>query len=359
MDTSLLESRSSRGSPSLVGWRRASRAAQRPRILEAKFAEQRSRHERFRSRVQHENNIKESTAGLRPCNGAGLARAGGLALVERDGRAGPHHPHEAAGIVQRARVQDCIRPPLDGGAGTAGLRPPDRDRAPAEVGGPRAWSLRLLMRKYTSREAIWRFNQILLATCSNAHAGSERKPQPIRRDSRGGTKKSNPHEKSSRSARDDARGVQATAGDPEIVGIGSQTLRGFARLPHINRKYPRSKDTAELHGDNAQRAPHGGAPAHETIRVSAVFPVFGRSVGQAARLFRYTGQQIIMGSATGGVPIPRFDTDSFLSSLQESTARRPSTSPRFSTTPKGRAAITRTWAPGRDTIRARSRAFEG
>jgi [protein-PII] uridylyltransferase len=69
-----------------------------------------------------------------------LARAAGLGTSwQRSPSRGPHHAAEAAAIATNERVLQDLRIRLHYLAGRprgpAGVRPPDRDRAPAEARG--------------------------------------------------------------------------------------------------------------------------------------------------------------------------------------------------------------------------------
>jgi [protein-PII] uridylyltransferase len=174
VDTSLLEARLVAGSADLLADLDARLRVQRGLrdFFEAKFREQKRRHERFMDAAYNlEPNIKESPGGLRDLQMVlWLARAAGLGTSWRElAEAGIITPAEAYDIAANERVLEDLRIRLHYLAG----RREDRLVFDHQIDIARQLKLKpsgamvpsdLLMRRYyLAAKAIWRFNQILLA----------------------------------------------------------------------------------------------------------------------------------------------------------------------------------------------------
>jgi [protein-PII] uridylyltransferase len=174
VDTGLIESRLIAGNPALLADLDARLRKRRdPReFFEAKFREQKRRHERFQEAAYNlEPNIKESPGGLRDLQMVlWLARAAGLGLSWRElADNGLITPAEAAGITINERILQDLRIRLHYLAG----RREDRLVFDHQIEIARQLKLQgkkgmapsdLLMRRYyLAAKAIWRFNQILLS----------------------------------------------------------------------------------------------------------------------------------------------------------------------------------------------------
>jgi len=187
VDTSLLESRAVAGDPALLAGlvlRLAKQRAVRP-FFEAKFQEQKRRHERFQEAAYNlEPNIKESPGGLRDLQMViWLARAAGLGHSwQQLAREGVITEREASSIANNERVLQDLRVRLH----YAALRREDRLVFDHQIELARSLKLEgrgamqpsdLLMRRYyLAAKAIWRFNQILLANLfARVTPASERK----------------------------------------------------------------------------------------------------------------------------------------------------------------------------------------
>jgi [protein-PII] uridylyltransferase len=174
VDTSLLESRFIAGNPDLLANLSARLAAQRNlrEYFEAKFREQKRRHERFMDAAYNlEPNIKESPGGLRDLQMVlWLSRAAGIGSSWRElAEAGIITPAEAYDIAANERVLEDLRIRLH----YLAKRREDRLVFDHQIDISRSLKLRtdaamapsdLLMRRYyLAAKAIWRFNQILIA----------------------------------------------------------------------------------------------------------------------------------------------------------------------------------------------------
>ena len=173
VDTSLIEARLVAGDPALLAQMEARLREQRNvrAFFEAKFQEQKRRHERFQDAAYNlEPNIKESPGGLRDLHMVlWLARAAGLGTSWRAlADAGILTPSEAVGINAEERILSDLRIRLHYLAG----RREDRLVFDHQIEIARSLKLKakagmvasdLLMRRYyLSAKAIWRFNTILL-----------------------------------------------------------------------------------------------------------------------------------------------------------------------------------------------------
>jgi hypothetical protein len=288
VDTSLLESRLVAGSAALLAEMEA-RLRERRNVrdfFDAKFREQKRRHERFQEAAYNlEPNIKESPGGLRDLQMVlWLARAAGLGTSWRElADQGLITPHEAAAIAINERVLQDLRIRLHYLAG----RREDRLVFDHQIEIARQLKLEgpagmapsdLLMRRYyLAAKAIWRFNQILLANLfDRITPESERKPQALDPDfevvSRNlEIRDEKLFEKKPGMILEAFRRLQS---HPQIVGLGPRTLRALSRaLPHINKRFPRSaREPPPLHGDHARRAPHVDAAPHEPLRRPGPLP---------------------------------------------------------------------------------------
>jgi [protein-PII] uridylyltransferase len=174
VDTSLLESRCVAGSAALLAELDTRLRARRDvrAFFEAKFGEQKRRHERFMDAAYNlEPNIKESPGGLRDLQMVlWLARAAAVGTSWRElADAGIITPAEACDIAANERVLEDLRIRLHYLAG----RREDRlvfdhqidiaRQLRLKTDGAMAPSDLLMRRYYLAAKAIWRFNQILLA----------------------------------------------------------------------------------------------------------------------------------------------------------------------------------------------------
>ncbi len=174
VDTSLLESRFIAGDAALLAELDTRLRARRDvrAFFEAKFREQKQRHERFMDAAYNlEPNIKESPGGLRDLQMViWLARAASIGASWRTlAEAGIITPAEAYDIAANERVLEDLRIRLHYLAG----RREDRLVFDHQIDIARQLKLKsdaamapsdLLMRRYyLAAKAIWRFNQILLA----------------------------------------------------------------------------------------------------------------------------------------------------------------------------------------------------
>src|SRR6202521_1908684 len=174
VDTSLMESRLVAGNPALIGdLQERLRARRDVRVFfEAKFQEQKRRHDRFQEVAYNlEPNIKESPGGLRDLQMVlWLGRAAGLGQSWKElAEQGLITPREAAAIAINERVLQDLRIRLHYLAG----RREDRLVFDHQIEIARSLRLKgkagmapsdLLMRRYyLAAKAIWRFHQILLA----------------------------------------------------------------------------------------------------------------------------------------------------------------------------------------------------
>ena len=174
VDTSLIESRLVAGNPALLAdleERLRGRRGVRE-FFEAKFQEQKRRHDRFQEAAYNlEPNIKESPGGLRDLQMVlWLARAAGLGVSWKAlAHAGIITHAEAAGIAVNERVLQDLRIRLH----YLAFRREDRLVFDHQIEIARQLKLQvkagmepsdLLMRRYyLAAKAIWRFNQILLS----------------------------------------------------------------------------------------------------------------------------------------------------------------------------------------------------
>ena len=174
VDTSLLESRHIAGDRVLLDTLERRLRGERDvrAFFEAKFREQKQRHERYQEAAYNlEPNIKESPGGLRDLQMVlWLARAAGLGTSWRElAHQGLITGHEAAAIAADQRVLQDLRIRLHHLA----KRREDRlvfdhqiqiaEQLKLKGRGAMAPSDLLMRRYYLAAKAIWRFNQILIA----------------------------------------------------------------------------------------------------------------------------------------------------------------------------------------------------
>ncbi|HET7549536.1 MAG TPA: [protein-PII] uridylyltransferase [Usitatibacter sp.] len=297
VDTSLLEARLVAGSAALLQSLQA-RLRERRNVrefFEAKFREQKARHERFQEAAYNlEPNIKESPGGLRDLQMVlWLARAAGLGtswdeladqqLITR---------REAAAIAANQRVLQDLRIRLHYLAG----RREDRlvfDHQIEIAGelklagrGAMAPSDLLMRRYYLAAKAIWRFNQILLSNLfERITPESERKVRKLDEDFVVDNLTLEPRderlfEKRPGMILEAFIRLQENRG---IVGLGPTALRSLSRaLPLVNR---RLRDNAE-NRRRFMRIMRGDRLTWTLRRMSRYgvlgryIPAFGRIVGQ-------------------------------------------------------------------------------
>jgi [protein-PII] uridylyltransferase len=339
VDTSLMESRLIAGDAALLEELNARLRKRRNvrEFFEAKFREQKRRHERFQEAAYNlEPNIKESPGGLRDLQMVlWLARAAGLGqswkeLAEED----LITPHEAAGIALNERVLQDLRIRLHYLAG----RREDRLVFDHQIEIARQLKLQgkagmapsdLLMRRYyLAAKAIWRFNQILLSNLfARITPEEERKVRKLDDDFVVDNltlelRDEKLFEKRPGMILEAFRRLQDNRG---IVGLGPTTLRALSRaLPSINRKFREDRNNRRrfmevMRGDRLtwtlRRMSRYGV-------LGRYLPVFGRIVGQMQHdLFHvYTVDEHILMVIRNlrRFRIPRFDHEyPFLSQLMQ------------------------------------------
>jgi [protein-PII] uridylyltransferase len=297
VDTSLMESRLIAGDAALLeGLNGKLRARRNVRdFFEAKFHEQKRRHERFQEAAYNlEPNIKESPGGLRDLQMVlWLARAAELGQSWKElADEGLITPHEAAAIGINERVLQDLRIRLHYLAG----RREDRLVFDHQIEIARQLKLKgkegmapsdLLMRRYyLAAKAIWRFNQILLANLfERITPASERKVHKLDEDFQVVSlnleiRDEKLFEKKPGMILEAFRRLQDHR---DIVGLGPTTLRALSRaLPQINRKFREDKQNRRrfmeiMRGDRLtwtlRRLSRYGV-------LGRYLPVFGRIVGQ-------------------------------------------------------------------------------
>ncbi len=339
VDTSLLEARLIAGSiPVLLELDARLRSRRDVRtFFDAKFHEQKRRHERFQEAAYNlEPNLKESPGGLRDLQMViWLARAAGFgtswkALAE----ANLITPAEAAAIAINERVLQDLRIRLHYLAG----RREDRlifdhqieiSRALKLQGKPGiAPSDQLMRRYYLAAKAIWRFNQILLANLfDRVTPRSERKIQKLDDDFQVvnvnlETTDEMLFESNPGMILEAFRRLQDHR---DIVGFGPKTLRALSRaLPKVGRGFREKPENRRrfmeiLRGDRLtwtlRRMSRYGV-------LGRYLPAFGRIVGQMQHdLFHvYTVDEHILMVIRNlrRFRIPRFDHEyPFLSTLMQ------------------------------------------
>jgi [protein-PII] uridylyltransferase len=339
VDTSLLESRRVAGNAKLLGEmdRRLRERRNVREFFDAKFREQKRRHERFQEAAYNlEPNIKESPGGLRDLQMVlWLARAGGFGtswreLAEQD----LITPHEAAAISLNEKVLQDLRIRLHYLAG----RREDRLVFDHQIEIARQLKLKgpagmapsdLLMRRYyLAAKAIWRFNQILLANLfDRITPESEREPQPLDHDFQVVSRNlelrdEKLFEKKPGMILEAFMRLQA---HPDIVGLGPRTLRALSRaLPHVNRRFREQRENRRRFMEimRSERLTWTLRRMSRYGVLGRYLPVFGRIVGQMQHdLFHvYTVDEHILMVIRNlrRFRIPRFDHEyPFLSQLMQ------------------------------------------
>ncbi|MBC8023589.1 MAG: [protein-PII] uridylyltransferase, partial [Burkholderiales bacterium] len=339
VDTSLLEARLIAGNAKLLAEMQG-RLRERRNVrdfFEAKFREQKRRHERFQEAAYNlEPNIKESPGGLRDLQMVlWLARAADLGtswreLAEQD----LITPHEAAAIATNERVLQDLRIRLHYLAG----RREDRLVFDHQIEIARQLKLEgpagmapsdLLMRRYyLAAKAIWRFNQILLANLfARITPESERKPQPLDNDFQVVAKNLELRDEKLFEKRPGMilEAFMRLQAHPDIVGLGPTTLRALSRaLPHINRKFREARENRRRFMEimRSERLTWTLRRMSRYGVLGRYLPVFGRIVGQMQHdLFHvYTVDEHILMVIRNlrRFRIPRFDHEyPFLSQLMQ------------------------------------------
>jgi len=297
VDTSLLEARLVAGDARLLEALEA-RLRERRNVrefFEAKFREQKARHDRFQEAAYNlEPNIKESPGGLRDLQMVlWLARAAALgtswkALADEDLITG----REAAAIVTHERVLQDLRIRLHYLAG----RREDRLVFDHQIEiarqlkltgrGTMAPSDLLMRRYYLAAKAIWRFNQILLSNLfARITPESERKVRKLDEDFAVDNRTLEPRdaglfEKRPGMILEAFIRLQENRG---IVGLGPTALRSLSRaLPLVNRGFRESRENRRRFMDIVR-----GDRLTWTLRrmsrygvLGRYIPAFGRIVGQ-------------------------------------------------------------------------------
>ncbi|MGZ5033102.1 MAG: [protein-PII] uridylyltransferase [Usitatibacter sp.] len=252
VDTSLIESRLVAGNPALLADMDARMRERRDvhQFFDAKFREQKRRHERFQEAANNlEPNIKESPGGLRDLQMVlWLARAAGLGLSWKElAGNGLITPAEAAGIAINERVLQDLRIRLHYLAG----RREDRLVFDHQIEIARQLKLQgkkgmapsdLLMRRYyLAAKAIWRFNQILLSGLfDRVTPEADRKVRRLDEDFQVVNvnleiRDEKLFEKNPGMILEAFRRLQD---DRHIVGLGPTTLRALSRaLPKVGRVF--------------------------------------------------------------------------------------------------------------------------
>jgi [protein-PII] uridylyltransferase len=297
VDTSLLEARLVAGDAALLeDMERRLREQRNVRaFFEAKFQEQKARHERFQEAAYNlEPNIKESPGGLRDLHTVlWLARAAGLGTSWKTlADQGLITPREAAGIAANEHVLQDLRIRLHYLAG----RREDRLVFDHQIEMARQLRLKgkgamapsdLLMRRYyLAAKAIWRFNQILLSNLfARITPEAERKVRKLDEDFVVDNmtlelRDDDLFEKKPGMILEAFRRLEDNRG---IVGLGPVTLRALSRaLPRINRAFRDDRANRRRFMDIVK-----GDRLTWTLRrmsrygvLGRYIPAFGRIVGQ-------------------------------------------------------------------------------
>jgi [protein-PII] uridylyltransferase len=339
VDTSLIESRLIAGDPGLLASLDERLRARRDlrEFFDAKFAEQKRRHERFQEAAYNlEPNIKESPGGLRDLQMVlWLARAAGLGLSwEALAEAQIITPAEARDITLDERVLQDLRIRLHYLAG----RREDRLVFDHQIEIARQLKLQgrkgmepsdLLMRRYyLAAKAIWRFNQILLSNLfDRVTPEAERKAQPLDDDFQVVSvnldlRDERLFEKQPGKILEAFRRLQDHR---EIVGFGPTTLRALSRaLPRIGRQFRDDPENRRRFME-IMRSDRLTWTLRRMSRYGVLgryVPAFGRIVGQMQHdLFHvYTVDEHILMVVRNlrRFRIPRFDHEyPFLSQLMQ------------------------------------------
>jgi [protein-PII] uridylyltransferase len=339
VDTSLIEARLIAGNPELlVDLETRLRALRNVRdFFEAKFREQKRRHDRFQEAAYNlEPNIKESPGGLRDLQMVlWLARAAGLgqswkALAQE----GLITAREAAAIAANERVLQDLRIRLHYLAG----RREDRLVFDHQIEIARQLKLKssagmvpsdLLMRRYyLAAKAIWRFNQILLANLfDRITPESERSITKLDDDFQVvnltlDILDERLFEKRPAMILEAFRRLQDHR---DIVGLGPRPLRALSRaLPLVNRKFRENRENRRRFMEimRAERLTWTLRRLSRYGVLGRYLPAFGRIVGQMQHdLFHvYTVDEHILMVIRNlrRFRIPRFDHEyPFLSQLMQ------------------------------------------
>jgi [protein-PII] uridylyltransferase len=339
VDTSLLEARLVAGDAKLLGQlnRRLRKRRDVREFFEAKFREQKRRHERFQEAAYNlEPNIKESPGGLRDLQMVlWLARAAGLGTTWKELAAeGLITTREAAAIASEERVLQDLRIRLHYLAG----RREDRLVFDHQIEIARQLKLKgkagmapsdLLMRRYyLAAKAIWRFNQILLANLfDRITPASARRVRALDEDFQVvnvnlDLRDEQLFEKKPGMILEAFRRLQDHR---EIEGLGPTTLRALSRaLPRINRVFREDPENRRRFME-IMRSDRLTWTLRRMSRYGVLgryLPAFGRIVGQMQHdLFHvYTVDEHILMVIRNlrRFAIPRFDHEyPFLSRLMQ------------------------------------------
>ena len=339
VDTSMLEARLVAGDPALMLELDARLRARRDvRVFfDAKFREQKRRHERFMDAAYNlEPNIKESPGGLRDLQMViWLARAAGFgtswkALADRD----LITSQEAAGIALNERILQDMRIRLHLLAG----RREDRLVFDHQIAIARSLKLKgkpamapsdLLMRRYyLAAKAIWRFNQILLANLfDRVTPKSERKVRKLNEDFQAVNVTLEIRDEKLFERRPAAilEAFRILQDHRDLVGFGPKTLRALSRaLPKVGRGFRESPQNRRNFMEilRAERLTWTLRRMSRYGVLGAYLPAFGRIVGQMQHdLFHvYTVDEHILMVVRNlrRFRIPRFNHEyPFLSQLMQ------------------------------------------
>jgi [protein-PII] uridylyltransferase len=339
VDTSLLEARLVAGDPALMLELDARLRAHRDvrAFFDAKFREQKRRHERFMEAAYNlEPNIKESPGGLRDLQMViWLARAAGFgtswkALADRN----LITAQEAAGIALNERILQDLRIRLHLLAG----RREDRLVFDHQIAIAKSLKLKgkaamapsdLLMRRYyLAAKAIWRFNQILLANLfDRVTPKSERKVKRLDEEFQVVNVNLEIRDEKLFERRPAAilKAFRLMQDHRDIVGFGPKTLRALSRaLPRIGRGFRESPQNRRTFMEllRAERLTWTLRRMSRYGVLGRYLPAFGRIVGQMQHdLFHvYTVDEHILMVVRNlrRFRIPRFNHEyPFLSQLMQ------------------------------------------
>jgi [protein-PII] uridylyltransferase len=339
VDTSLIESRLVAGNPALLaGLEERLRERRDVReFFDAKFREQKRRHERFQEAAYNlEPNIKESPGGLRDLQMVlWLARAAGLGVSWKAlAEAGIITPAEATAIAVNERVLQDLRIRLHYLAG----RREDRLVFDHQIEIARQLKLQgrkgmepsdLLMRRYyLAAKAIWRFNQILLSNLfDRVTPESERKVYRLDDDFQVVNVNLELVDEKLFEERPGMilEAFRRLQDHRDIVGLGPTTLRALSRaLPKIGRQFREDPENRRRFMEimRAERLTWTLRRMSRYGVLGRYLPAFGRIVGQMQHdLFHvYTVDEHILMVIRNlrRFRIPRFDHEyPFLSQLMQ------------------------------------------
>ncbi|HET6266065.1 MAG TPA: nucleotidyltransferase domain-containing protein, partial [Usitatibacter sp.] len=339
VDTSLLESRLIAGDPALMLELDARLRARRDvrKFFDAKFREQKRRHERFQEAAYNlEPNVKESPGGLRDLQMViWLSRAAGFgtswkALADRN----LITAHEAAAIGVNERILQDLRIRLHYLAG----RREDRLVFDHQIEIARQLKLKgrsgmapsdLLMRRYyLAAKAIWRFNQILLANLfDRVTPRSERKTRKLDDEFQAVNVTLEIREERLFERRPGMmlEAFRRLQDHRDLVGFGPKTLRALSRaLPKVGRNFRASPENRRRFMEimRSERLTWTLRRMSRYGVLGRYLPAFGRIVGQMQHdLFHvYTVDEHILMVIRNlrRFRIPRFDHEyPFLSQLMQ------------------------------------------